>query len=126
MSASTNKQLIASYLSALSGKAKTPELVVQFVSDPDLVKHIQDVEAAFPAYELIPEETIAEGDLVVVRAVFRGVHRGIFAGISPTGRAVSAGLMIVYRIADGRIAQHWMQFDMFGLMTQLKGVAAAA
>lgn len=126
MSASANKQLISSYLSALSGKAKTPELVAPFVSDPDLVKHIQDVEAAFPAYELIPEETIAEGDLVAVRALFRGVHRGTFAGISPTGRAVSAGLMIVYRITDGRIAQHWMQFDMFGLMTQLKGAAAAA
>lgn len=126
MSATTNKQLITDYLSALSGQAKTPELVARFVSDPDLLAHIAGAEAGFPGYELIPEQMIAEGDLVAMRAVFRGVHRGPFAGLEPTGKTVSAGLMIVYRIAEGRIAQHWMQFDMFGLMGQLTGVAAAA
>ncbi len=31
--------------------------------------------------------------------------------------------MIAYRIADGKIAQHWMPFDLLGLMTQLTGTA---
>ncbi len=125
MSSSSNKQLITNYLNALSGQPKTPQLVAQFVSDPDLMKHIQDVEAGFPAYELVPEQIIAEGDLVAARAVFRGVHRGTWAGIEPTGKAVSAGLMIVYRIADGRIAEHWLQFDLHGLLEQLKQVPVA-
>lgn len=115
-----NKQLITSYLNAVSGRPKTPELLAQFVSDPHLVKHIQEVEAAFPAYQLISEQIIAEDDLVSVRGVFRGVQRGMFAGIKPTGKSVSAGLMIVYRIADGRIAEHWLQFDLAGVLEQLK------
>lgn len=123
MSVSTNKQLITDYLNSISGQAKTPHLVAQFVSDPDLLKHIQDVEAGFPGYELIADQMIAEGDLVSLRATFRGVHRGAFAGIEPTGRQVAAGVMIVYRIAGGRIAEHWLQFDLFGLTGQLKGVS---
>jgi len=126
MSASTNKQLVTDYLNALSGQPKTPQLMARFVSDPDLLKHIQDAEAGFPAYELIPEQIIAEGELVAVRAVFRGVHRGTFAGIEATGRPVSAGLIIIYRIADGRIAQHWMQFDTLSLLGQLKPAAETA
>jgi predicted ester cyclase len=125
MSVSTNKQLITDYLNSLSGQAKTPQLMAQFVSDPDLVKHIQDVEAGFPGYELIADQMIAEGDLVALRATFRGVHRGAFAGVEPTGRQVAAGVIIVYRIADGRIAQHWLQFDLFGLLGQLKGAPVA-
>jgi len=42
---------------------------------------------------------------------FQSVHRGTFAGVPPTGRAVSAPLMIIYRISEGRIVEHWMQFD---------------
>ena len=123
---SENKQLIADYLNTLSGQAKTPDLAARFVSDPLLVSHIQEVEAAFPAYELVPEEILAERDLVVVRAVFRGIHRGAFAGIAATGKSVSAGLMIMYRIADGRIAGHWLQFDLFGLLEQLKEAPVTA
>ncbi len=123
-SIATNKQLVASYLNALSGQPKTPELVARFVTDPELLQHIREVETAFPSYEIVPEQMIAEGDLVVVRGAFRGVQRGAFAGIPPTGHAVSAGLIIVYRIGDGRIAEHWLQFDLLGLVEQLRQASA--
>jgi hypothetical protein len=35
--------------------------------EPHLLQHIQEVEAAFPSYELVPEQIIAEADLVGVR-----------------------------------------------------------
>lgn len=57
------------------------------------------------------DEIVAERDLVVVRGTFRGVHRGAFAGMEATGNTASATLMIMYRIANGRIAQHWLPFD---------------
>jgi predicted ester cyclase len=115
-----SKQIIERYLNALSGRAKTPELVARFVSDPHLADHIRDVEAAFPEYELIPEGIVAERDVVAVRGQFKGVHRGTFAGIPATGRAVSAGLMIFYRLEGERIAEHWMQFDGASLVAQLQ------
>lgn len=89
-----SRQFIEDYLHALSGQPKTDELVGRFVSDPALVEHIRGVEAAFPAYELIAHQLIAEEDLIEMRGTFHGVHRGPFAGIEPTGKAVSANLMI--------------------------------
>ena len=124
-SPSENKQFVAQYLQALSGKAKTPELVARFVSDPVLVEHIHQAEAGFPSYEIVADDLIAERDLVAVRGTFRGVHRGAFAGIGATGCEVSAGLMIIYRIADDRIVEHWMQFDTAALMAQLTEAQAA-
>jgi predicted ester cyclase len=119
-----NKTLITDYFRTLSGQPKTPDLVRQYVSDERLAKHIADVETAFPNYEIILEDLLAEGDKVVVRGNFRGIHRGPFASIEATGKSVSAGLMIIYRIANGRIVDHWMQFDMFMLLQQLQPSAA--
>jgi predicted ester cyclase len=118
-STSDNKQFVAQYLRALSGNVKTPQLVARFVSDPALAEHIQQAEAGFPSYEIDVDEMIAERDLVAVRGTFRGVHRGAFAGIDATGRQVSAGLMIIYRVEGDRIVEHWMQFDGAALMAQL-------
>ena len=119
-----NKRLIKSYLDALSGRNKTPELVAKYVNDKALAQHIAEVEAAFPSYELIPEQTLGEDDMVVVRGTFRGVHRGAFAGIDPTGKAVSAGLIIIYEVQNNRIVHHWMQFDLFSLLQQLQDKSA--
>jgi predicted ester cyclase len=118
--ASESKQLIRRYLQAISGQAKTPGLVAGFVSDPTLQTHIKDVEAAFPAYEIVADDLIAEGDRVAMRGVFKGVQRGPFAGIAATGRSVSVPFMIVYRVRDGRIAEHWMQLDASALIGQLQ------
>ena len=118
-STSDNKQFVAQYLQALSGNVKTSQLVARFVSDPALAEHIHQAEAGFPSYEVVVDEMIAERDLVAVRGTFRGVHRGAFAGIDATGRQVSAGLMITYRVKDDRIVEHWMQFDGAALMAQL-------
>ena len=120
-----SKQLVERYLRAISGQVKTPDLVARYVSDPHLAEHIHQVEAAFPGYELAVEQLIAEGDLVAMRGTFRGVHRGEFAGIPATGRPVAAPLMISYRIADGRIAEHWLQFDGGSVVAQLSAPAAA-
>lgn len=116
-----NKRLITDYLNALSGKAKTADIVGKYVADDVLAKHIAASEAAFPEYELLAEEIFAEGDFVAVRGEFRGVQRGAFAGIAPTGKSVTAGLIIIYKVQSGKIVNHWMQFDTFGLLQQLQG-----
>ena len=120
----TNKDLITNYLRALSGEQKTPELVKKYVADDELAQHIAAVEAAFPRYEIAIDDVLSDGDKVAVRGTFRGTHRGLFAAIEPTGREVSAGLIIIYRINNGRIVEHWMQFDLFGLIQQLQAAAS--
>jgi predicted ester cyclase len=122
--AAGNKEFVTEYLRSLSGQTKTPELVARFVSDRALAEHIHQAEAAFPSYEIEVDEMIAERDLVALRGTFRGVHQGTFAGVPATGRRVSAGLMIFYRINDRRIVEHWMQFDTAALIAQLSEAPA--
>lgn len=114
-----SKQLIQEYFNSLGGQPKTQELLDEYISDPGLKEHISVVEAAFPEYELIPSMIVAESELVAARCTFRGVHKGEFAGIQPTGKRVLAQLMIFYRIRNGRIAEHWMQIDTRALIEQL-------
>jgi hypothetical protein len=121
----TNKQLITEYLELLSRRPKTRSLLQMYINDEKLIEHIGHVDKAFPGYRLIAEQMVAEGDLVAVRATFKGVHAGEFDGIPPTHCAVQAGLMIIYRISADRIVDHWMQFDIAGLRNQLTAAPAA-
>lgn len=118
---SENRALIAAYFEAISGNEKPTALQEEYIADSDqaLKDHIDMFEAAFPLYELIVEDMIAEGDEVAVRATFRGTHLGEFAGIPATEREVEIPVFLIYRIEDGLIAEHWMQADVMGLMQQL-------
>jgi predicted ester cyclase len=114
-----SKQLVKEYVNALTGKPKTEALINQYVSDPGLKEHIRQAEAAFPNYELVARQIVAEGDIVALRGTFCGVHKGEFAGIAPTGKKVSGDLMLFYRVTDGLIVEHWMQWDLRAVMDQL-------
>ena len=122
-----NKIFISEYFEALSGKPKTRELIAEYVSEEALTQHILETEAAFPDYQLVAEDVLAEGDKVVVRAMIHARHLGSFAGIPATGKTVEAGLIIIYQVQDRKIVNHWMQFDAMALMQQLQqGEVAAA
>ena len=121
-----NTAFIAAYFEAISGNEKPTELQEEYIADSDqaLKDHIDMFEAAFPLYELIAEDMIAERDEVAVRATFRGVHQGEFAGIPATGLEVEIPVFLIYRIEDGLIVEHWMQADVMGLMQQLGALPA--
>ena len=124
MSPEANKAFIRRYFEALSGKDKPAAVVNRYVSDEELKHHIALYEAAFPSYQLIAEDMIAEGDKVVVRSTFRGTHKGDLMGIPPTGKQVTMPLILIYRIADDKIVEHWMQADALGLLQQLGAIPA--
>ena len=126
MTTAESRAFIQRYAEALSGKAKPPAVVNQYVADSDetLKQHIADIEAAFPRYELIGEDLIIEGEKIVLRFAMRGTHQGNFMGIPATGRQVNVPGIIIYRLATEqndaiKIVEHWMQIDAAALMQQL-------
>jgi steroid delta-isomerase-like uncharacterized protein len=121
MSTAESRAFIQQYLEAISGQAKSPALVEQYVANADeaLKQHIAGAEAAFPHYEMIAEDLLAEEDKVVVRFTMRATHQGDFMGIPATGRQVNVPGIIIYRIADKQIVEHWMQFDSMAMLQQL-------
>lgn len=128
MSTEGNKTFIRRYLNAISGEEKPAALLDEYIADADatLKQHISGTEAAFPRYELIPDDMIAEGDRVAVRMTFRGVHEGPMGELPATGKAVSQPFQIIYRIRDGKIVEHWTAIDRLALMQQLEALPAPA
>ena len=80
---------------------------------------------AFPDLELTIHDLVAEGDKVAARLSFSGTHQGEFLGVAPTGRGVEVTGLTIIRLAGGRVAEQWEQFDMLGLMQQLGVIPAS-
>jgi steroid delta-isomerase-like uncharacterized protein len=82
---------------------------------------VQMLHQTFPDLVITVEDLIAEGDKVAARLTARGTHRGAFRGIAPTGRAVMWAGIRIFRIANGKIAEHWANWDDLSLLRQLQG-----
>ena len=77
---------------------------------------------AFPDLRLTVEDIFSEGDMVAARVAFRGTHRGEFQGIPPTGKEVAFSSIEIDRMVDGKVAEHWFEMDLLGLMQQLGAI----
>jgi steroid delta-isomerase-like uncharacterized protein len=75
--------------------------------------------AAFPDMRATLEDMIAEGDKVVTRMTLRGTNTGPFMGMPPTGKSATWSFIDIFRIADGKLAEHWVEMDSVVLMQQL-------
>lgn len=91
-----------------------------FISSPDEEKKAYAWhEATWGRWCESIEEMIAEGDRVLVRWSFHGVHQGEFMGMPPTHKTVSFSGIYIFRIANGRIAEVWNLWDRLGEWQQL-------
>ena len=114
-----NKELVIEYFNAISGVKKTRELLEKYLSDKQLIEHIEFFDSVFPAYELYADEMLAEGNRVVVRARAKGRHEGELNGIPPTYKNVDFPFSIGYEIENNKIISHWLIADQMMLMEQL-------
>jgi steroid delta-isomerase-like uncharacterized protein len=85
----------------------------------ELKAYVTIYRAAFPDIQDTLEQIVAEGDKVVVRWTSRGSHQGEFMGAAPTGRHVTFTGMRLFRIAENKIAESWVNIDERGLQEQL-------
>ncbi len=74
---------------------------------------------AFPDLHLTIEDTITEGDEVMVRFTARGTHLGELLGIAPTGKQVVVTGIAIDRYADGKVVEGWGYFDRLSLLQHL-------
>jgi steroid delta-isomerase-like uncharacterized protein len=73
----------------------------------------------FPDWHFEVEDVIAEGDRVVVRTTMRGTHQGVFRGVAATGRRVTWEHIHIFRVIDGKLAEHWACRNDIGILQQL-------
>ena len=77
------------------------------------------LRGAFPDIEIDDEDNIAQGDRVGMRWTMRGTHDGDFWGMPGTGKRVEVTGMDIFRIADGRILDAWIETDYMTLLRQI-------
>jgi len=66
------------------------------------------------------------GDTVITRAQYTGTHSGSFAGIPATGKVSTVEGIDITRFEGDRQAEHWGQFDVIGMLTQLGAIPPMA
>ena len=84
-----------------------------------LKEAITRVSAGLSDARMTVEDVIAEGDRVAVRLTSSAQHTGEFMGMPASGKRYEIGEIHIFRLRDGRVAEHWHQADLLGMMRQL-------
>ncbi len=84
---------------------------------------------AFPDMSFEIQDQFVVGDRVVTRLQQSGTHTGPLESsigmIAPTGKTFTIGGIEIHRIAGGKVAEAWVQFDMLGLFQALGALSAS-
>lgn len=77
------------------------------------------LRAAFPDVHYTVDVQLGEGDLVTHRVTGRATMKGEFMGMPPTGKQATWTETHTVRIVNGKIVEHWGNFDELGMLQQL-------
>ena len=77
------------------------------------------MNGAFPDVVVTEEDLIASGDKVVERSSAAATHKGAMMGAPPTNKKIKWSEIHIYRLHDGKIAEHWAEVSMMELLQQI-------
>lgn len=101
-----------------------PELDFEVRGPAGVAKLGEVLHGAFSDIEFPIVQVVAEGDRVLVHLRQVARHTGKYQGTPPTGRTVDIVVMDLFRVADGKLVEHWAQMDNLGLLKQIGAVKA--
>ncbi len=84
---------------------------------------ITEFRRTFPDLHDTIEDQIAEGDRVATRFTSAGTHKGEGMNLPPSGKKLRWSGIAIDRIANGRIAESWVNWDKLGMLEQLGAVS---
>ena len=89
---------------------------------------LDDIFRTFPDAKFEVQNAVVDGEMVVVRALFKGTHRGkgrlpvnggMLVGVEPTGRSFAVSHIHWFRVHDRKIVAHYATRDDIEMMRQL-------
>lgn len=80
---------------------------------------------AFPDGHHVFDLTEAAGDYVLLHGFFTGTHTGDFQGLPATGKTIKISFTMIDKLIEGKLVEHYGDFDTAGLMQQLTQGAVA-
>jgi len=130
-----NKKIIMEFTNAINNRSLT---AIDALVAKNIIEHrpgtgqgidatkgfLMALQSAFPDFKTLLTQTIAEGDKIVVFTNTTGTMKGPFMfapGVKPTGKIYSFQTADLYRIENGKIAEHW---DVIEIMDMLQKMGA--
>lgn len=77
------------------------------------------IRDAFSDFRFDVQDAIAEEDRVVLRVQMSGRHTSPFMSFPATGKSFSVQHIHIFRVADGKLVEHWAVRDDLGMGAQL-------
>jgi predicted ester cyclase len=106
--------------SPLAKRARTPPPTFPHASPATVAFFTHRVDA-LSGMKVSVEASLAQGDLCAASFVYDGVHSAVYYGVAPTGRRLRFTSCDIFKVAEGRIVEHWGMGDIAGVLAQLKG-----
>jgi len=82
-------------------------------------RQVERFQKALPDLKFSIDETVSEKDKLVVAWTITGTHRGELLGIPATNKKISVSGITINQIADGKILESTVVWDVVALMQQL-------
>lgn len=84
------------------------------------VEFFEKTFIAIPDFKYTLKKIVADGDLVMIYCTTSGTHTGgEWLDKAPTGNRLDFNVVDIFRIEDGKIAEHWDVADTFNLFRQV-------
>jgi predicted ester cyclase len=119
-------QSSAAYDLATLDELVAPDFVYHNPGQPEVHTHEQrrqkiiiEFTAAFPDIKYDLKDIIAEGDKVALRYSISATHKGEFMGIAPTNKRVELTSLCMLRLANGKVAEMWVENNSLVMLMQL-------
>lgn len=126
-----NKQLLAAFGEEVFGNKALGNL--QKFMREDFIQHnplvpqgvagfksfFSDWFKAVPDWNYRVTKIVSEGDTVWAYGTYSGTQQGDWLGIPATHKSYSIVAVDIFRIENGKLAEHWDVLDTYGLFKQL-------
>jgi predicted ester cyclase len=84
------------------------------------------VLGGFPDLQAQVEDSIAQGDKVMLRMTWRGTQTRPFLFLPPSDKEATFGVIDIVRVVDGKLAEHWGITDQLSAFQQLGAIPVPA
>lgn len=85
------------------------------------IETFRRIIASMPDVQMRVEDRIIAGDKVVARTTYSATHTQPIRGIPPTGKAFTFRTIDIWRVENGKFAEHWDLTDTAEVLRQLRG-----
>jgi predicted ester cyclase len=84
------------------------------------IANYQRIFENWPDFQSRIEDRIFGGDRIVARSTLSATHTKTVQGFAPTGKRVTWATIDIWRVENGKLAEHWDVVDIAGLQRQLR------